>query len=227
MDSLGRSLAEVRRRIEQAAGRSGRSADRVKLIAVSKTVDAERIRALAGHGHGCFGENRVQEALAKIEACGSGLEWHLIGHLQRNKARHAVGVFELIHSVDNEALAVELDRRAERAGLRQKVLVQVNLSAEPTKSGVAADGLSRLAETVAGLAQLDLRGLMTIPPPVENAEESRRWFAALREARDRVQPDVGSLPELSMGMTDDFEIAVEEGATLVRVGRALFGERNF
>lgn len=223
---LRTALATVRRRIEAACDRAERDPAAVRLVAVSKTFPAARVRALVDCGHTLFGENRVQEALSKIEAVGPGATWHLVGHLQRNKARHAVGRFELIHGVDDEKLARELDRRAEAAAVRQGVLLQVNLSSESSKAGLTPEALPALVETVAGLAHLDLRGLMTIPPPPERPEDSRRWFVALRELRDRLADLPGRpLPELSMGMTDDFEVAVEEGATLVRVGRAIFGER--
>lgn len=224
--SLAETLREVRDRMAAACARAGRTPDSVTLVAVSKTVAAARIRELLACGHQRFGENRVQEALGKMPEVGPAARWDLVGHLQRNKSRHAVGVFELIHSLDSVALARELDRRAELAGRRQAVLIQVNVSGESTKYGVGEDGLVPLAELVARLPHLELRGLMTIPPPVERPEQSRPWFARLRELRDRVQRASGlPLPELSMGMTDDFEVAIEEGATLVRVGRALFGER--
>lgn len=178
-------------------------------------------------GQVLFGENRVQEALTKISEVGPGVVWHLVGHLQRNKARHAVGAFELIHGVDGIDLARELDRRAAALGIRQRVLVQLNLAGEETKAGIPETELDRLLEGVATLSALDLRGLMTIPPPTDEPEASRPWFARLREIRDRAQGAIGRpLPELSMGMTDDFEVAVEEGSSLVRIGRALFGERQ-
>jgi pyridoxal phosphate enzyme (YggS family) len=155
------------------------------------------------------------------------VRWHLVGHLQSNKARHAVGAFDLIHSVDGTPLAAEMDRRAAAAGLVQPVLVHVNLAREATKSGVSGEEAIDLIRSVRGLPHLDVKGLMTIPPPVEDAERSRPWFARLRalreEARDRLGAD---LPELSMGMSDDFEVAIEEGATIVRVGTAIFGERS-
>lgn len=226
MTVLARRLHEVRYRIAAACARSRRDPASVALVAISKTVPAERVREAMAAGQPVFGENRVQEALAKIEAVGAPARWHLVGRLQRNKARHAVGRFELIHSIDGADLARELDRRAAAADRVQPVLLQVNLSHEPTKAGVDAKGLDALIEAVAALGHLELRGLMTIPPPVNDPEESRPWFARLREARDRASARVGrTLPELSMGMTDDFEVAVEEGATLVRVGRAIFGER--
>jgi pyridoxal phosphate enzyme (YggS family) len=150
----------------------------------------------------------------------------MIGHLQRNKAKQAVGRFELIHSVDNLALAAELDKRAGNAGVRQPVLVQINQAGELSKSGVAPDHLDTLVKAVLDSTNLELRGLMTIPPPVSDPEDARHWFRELREMRDRLQESHGrQLPELSMGMTDDFEVAIEEGATLIRVGRAIFGER--
>jgi len=174
-----------------------------------------------------FGENRVQEALTKMPEVAGSACWHLVGHLQRNKARHAVGAFELIHSVDGVALAQEIDRRAGAAGIRQPVLLQVNLAGEASKHGAEASGIEALLEQAAVLEHLEVRGLMTIPPPVEHAEDSRGAFAGLRELRDRLSQASGmALPDLSMGMTGDFEVAIEEGATLVRVGRALFGERG-
>ncbi len=196
------------------------------LVAVSKTVPAERLREMLGCGHAVFGENRVQEALRKIPLVGPGARWHLVGHLQRNKARHAVGGFDLIHSVADVDLARELDRRAAAAGIVQPCLVEVNVAGEGTKEGVDEGGLPELLDAILPLEHLELRGLMCIPPPVEHAEQARGWFARLREVRDRAAARAGhALPELSMGMTDDFEVAVEEGATLVRVGRGLFGER--
>ena len=224
---IGAAFASVVERIAQAVARADRDPASVRLIAVSKTVALDRIGELLDLGHNLLGENRVQEALEKMDRLGDSAIFHLVGHLQRNKARHVVGRFELIHGVDSEALAVEIDKRAATAGVRQAILLQVNLSDEPTKAGVGEDGLSGLVETVSALPHIDLRGLMTIPPPVELPEQSRVWFVHLREARDRVAERFGlDLPDLSMGMTGDFEVAVEEGATLVRVGRAIFGERR-
>lgn len=226
MSDPARALEEVRRRISDACRRSGRDPSSVTLVAVSKTVSAERVRELMECGQTLFGENRVQEALHKIPLVGAGARWHLVGHLQRNKARHAVGAFELIHSVDDVELARELDRRAGAAGITQPVLVEVNVAQEPTKHGIEEAALVSVLEAICGLEHLDPRGLMCIPPAVEPAELAREWFARLRELREEASSRLGRpLPELSMGMTDDFEVAVEEGATLVRVGRALFGER--
>ena len=225
--ALARALAQVRYRIAAACARARRNPGEVRLVAVSKTVPAERVREVLACGQAVFGENRVQEALAKIPEVGAGATWHLVGHLQRNKARHAVGAFELIHSVDDLELAEEIDRRAAARGIVQAVLVQLNLSGEATKSGAEASAAVELVAGMKAMPHLDVRGLMTIPPPEEDPEASRPWFRALRELRDRAAEAVGSpLPELSMGMTGDFEVAVEEGATLVRIGTAIFGSRG-
>jgi len=209
-----------------ACARAGRAVDDVRLVAVSKTFPPARVCELMDCGHTLFGENRVQEALDKIPEVGPRARWHMIGHLQKNKARHVVGAFELIHGVDSVALARELDRRAAARGLTQPILIQLNISVEETKFGVPESDLGALLDAVAGMPALDLQGLMTIPPPVVDPEDSRRWFARLRERRDESSSRLGRpLPELSMGMTDDFEVAIEEGATLIRVGRAIFGER--
>ena len=224
---LRTTLERIRERIEEACDRSGRAPGSVVLVAVSKTFPAERVREVLDAGQRDFGENRVQEALGKIDDVGPGPRWHMIGTLQRNKARHVAGRFALVHSVDGAGLARELGRRASAAGVVQPVLVQVNQGGEGSKSGVAMDDLPALVDVVLGCDALDLRGLMSIPPPAVRPEDARPWFAALRELRDRQEILVGRrLPELSMGMSDDFEVAIEEGATLVRVGRALFGERR-
>jgi pyridoxal phosphate enzyme (YggS family) len=212
--------------MSEACARAGRSPAEVRLVAVSKTFPAEVVRELMACGHDLFGENRVQEALDKIAEVGPGAIWHMVGHLQRNKARHAVGAFELIHSVDSVALAREIDRRAAERGIVQPILLQLNLGAEQSKSGAGAGEVEALARAAAALPALELRGLMAIPPPGPSAAAARGWFAKLRELRDGCARQLGRpLPELSMGMTDDFEVAIEEGATLIRVGRALFGER--
>ncbi len=223
---LKEALESVQERIANGCARSGRDPADVRLIAVTKTVGHERIRELLDCGHSLLGENRVQEALQKMPRVGARAQWHLIGHLQRNKARQAVGAFELIHGVDSLKLASEIDRRARMAEIRQPVLVQVNLALEQSKFGASEKELPALLEAAAAMENLVLRGLMIIPPMPEKAEHSRKWFVKLRQIRDRESQRTGVLlPELSMGMTDDFEVAVEEGATLVRVGRAIFGER--
>jgi pyridoxal phosphate enzyme (YggS family) len=199
----------------------------VRLVAVSKTVPVAAIREALEAGQTLFGENRVQEAVAKMGEAGPAAHWHLVGHLQRNKAKQAVGAFELIHGVDDRELAVELSRRAGTRAVAQPVLVQVNLAGEPTKAGAGEAALLPLVEEIARLPHLELRGLMIIPPPADDPEASRLWFRRLRQLRDRAASALGrELPELSMGMTEDFEVAIEEGATLVRVGRAVFGERS-
>jgi pyridoxal phosphate enzyme (YggS family) len=227
VSEVARRLAAVRERIARACDKAQRDPAGVTLVAISKTVPAEVIREAIDAGQTLFGENRVQEALPKIEALAAAARWHLVGHLQKNKARHAAGAFELIHGVDDLALAVELDRRAAAAGLAQPVLVQANLAGEITKHGEGEAGLLPLVAGVAALPHLVLRGLMIIPPIVADPEASRPWFARLRALRDAAGARLGrTLPDLSMGMTDDFPVAVEEGATLVRVGRAIFGDRG-
>jgi len=224
--SVNEALDAVLERIAAACDRAGRPTGDVQLVAVSKTMPAARVNAVIDAGQRILGENKVQEALDKRDAVRPEARWHFIGHLQRNKARHVAGKFELIHSVDNEKLAAELDKRSAAAEVVQPVLLQLNLSGEATKSGVDEGGLAALIDVVADLGALDLQGLMTIPPPVATPEDNRPFFARLAELRDGAANRAGRpLPELSMGMTDDFEVAIEEGATLVRVGRAIFGDR--
>jgi hypothetical protein len=226
---LAARLAEVRGRIAAAAARSGRDAAGITLVAVSKGVPAPVIAAAAAAGQRVFGENRVQEALAKAEVGGRGLAWHLLGHLQRNKAKAAARFFDAVESLDSLALAADLDARAGEAGRRPRVLVQVKVAGEPTKSGIAPEAAPQLIEAAAGLAHLELAGLMTIPPPPGTPEDSRPWFARLRELRDRWDGACcprGTLRELSMGMSADYEVAIEEGATIIRVGSAIFGART-
>ncbi len=227
MTGAARALEEVRAGVLSACERARRDPGTVRIVAVSKGFPASRVREVLECGHALFGENRVQEALSKMAEVGPEARWHLVGHLQRNKARRAAGAFELIHSVDEFGLARELGHRAAAAGIVQPVLVQVNLSRETTKSGVTEEDLLGILEGVLGQRCLDLRGLMTLPPPPAHPEDSRRFFARLRELRDDLARRLGRpLPELSMGMTDDYGVAVEEGATLVRIGRAIFGDRE-
>ena len=214
------NLEKVQQAVERAAQRAGRKPDDVLLIAVSKTVEIERITLAVEAGVKALGENRVQEAKEKIAALGRPVPWHLIGSLQTNKAKEAVHCFDWIHSVDREWLARELDRRAHQAGHVLKVLVQVNVGDEPQKGGAQPAELKRLLDAITGCRNLDVRGLMCIPPAVENAEASRPWFRRLRELRD-----ASGLEHCSMGMSGDFEVAIEEGATMVRVGTAIFGPR--
>jgi hypothetical protein len=221
-------LAEVRGRIAGAAARAGRRPEEVLLVAVSKTVPAPVVARAFAAGQRVFGENRVQETSGKAAACSPEISWHLIGHLQRNKAKAAARLFDVVESLDSIDAAVDLDRRAAEAGRRLRVLVQVMVAAEATKSGVAPQAAPALIEAAVRLPHLELAGLMTIPPPSGTPEGSRRWFALLRTLRDRwdgVCCPRGTLRELSMGMSADYEVAIGEGATIVRVGSAIFGAR--
>ena len=224
---LAHNLAAVRARIAAAAGRIGREAEEVAVVAVSKTVPLERLRSAPAAGIADLGENRVQEAAPKIEVLGHAVTWHLVGHLQSNKAKAAARLFDLIHSVDDVEVATALDRQAGALGKRQRVLFQVNLAGEESKSGFAPAELHTVVERLAALPHLRPEGLMTIAPQGAGEEDLRGVFRALRLLRDQLAPAFRGEPwrHLSMGMTDDYEIAVEEGATLVRVGRAIFGER--
>jgi pyridoxal phosphate enzyme (YggS family) len=215
---IAANIAAVRARIAAAAARVGRDPAGVRLIVVSKTQPIERVQAAVAAGARDIGENYVQEATAKRAAVGAAARWHLIGHLQRNKAARALELFDLIHSVDTPALGEALARHAAARGRPARVLVEVNVGGEASKRGVAPADLPALLERLRD-PHLVVEGLMTVPPPGPS-ERTREYFRHLRALRD-----AGGMPELSMGMTDDFEIAVEEGATMVRVGRAIFGER--
>ncbi len=214
--------------IGEAARRVGRDPAGIRVVGASKTVPVERLRPLVRAGLGILGENYLQEAKAKIAALDLPVSWHFIGHLQTNKAAAAVQLFDLIHSVDRPSLAQALERAAARQGKIQDILLEVNLGGEASKSGVAPEDAAALLTACAGLPHLRVRGLMTMPPWFPEPEDVRPYFRGLRELRDRLQalqlPGV-QLLELSMGMSDDFAVAVEEGATLVRIGTALFGPR--
>ncbi len=225
------NIRDVRRRIEAAARRSGRDASRVTLVAVSKTFDAGVVRAAAEAGQTHFGENRVQEGLDKIEAlAGLDLTWHLIGHLQSNKAKKAAAAFAWVQSVDSLELLRKIDGAAVEHGSRPNVLVQADLANEATKFGADEAVVGDLVKAALDARAVQLRGLMIVPPIPETPDASRPWFTRLRSLRDAL---VGAgtpadrLSELSMGMSDDFEVAVEEGATIVRVGSAIFGRRAY
>ncbi|MEK6654836.1 MAG: YggS family pyridoxal phosphate-dependent enzyme [Thermodesulfobacteriota bacterium] len=222
------NIRQIREAMAEAARRSGRPASSVRLMAVTKTVDDDRILAAIRAGVEIIGENYVQEAKRKIEKMGNESEWHMIGHLQTNKAKYAVRLFDMIHSVDRLELAAELDRRARADGRVMKVLIEVNVSGEETKSGVPLATARDLVRAVALLENISIRGLMTMPPWFDDPEEARPFFRALRELRDQITgegiPQV-EMRELSMGMTGDYAVAIEEGATLVRIGRGIFGER--
>jgi pyridoxal phosphate enzyme (YggS family) len=225
-EGIAERLAGVRRRIEAAAVRSGRPVSAVTLVAVTKTMPVEAIRAALTAGVTILGENRVQEARDKIAALPGAARWHLIGHLQTNKAKMAVDLFDRIHSLDSMRLADELHRHAAEAGRRVRCLVQVNVGGEAQKNGVAEDEVRPLLEAVSRLPDIVVEGLMAIPPYLPDPEAVRPFFRRLRRLRDALTADGFSLPDLSMGMTHDFEVAVEEGATLVRVGTAIFGSRD-
>ena len=220
MQDIRANLERVRERVARAAERAGRRAEDVLLVGVSKPVDVARIRAAIAAGLGALGENRVQEARDKITELGRTVQWHLVGHLQTNKVRDALELFDVIHSVDRIDLARELDRRARAKGRTIDAFVQVNVGGELSKGGWPPEAVETAVGAISALSGLKLRGLMTIPPAVERAEDARAWFRTLRKLAER-----HGLPELSMGMSADFEVAIEEGATMVRVGTAVFGPR--
>ncbi len=229
-EPLAVRLADVRARMGAAAERSGRQPDEVRLIAISKTQPASAVKQLIELGAVDFGENRVQEAEGKIAEIGrEKVRWHLVGHLQANKARRAVNLFDVIHSVDTLDLAQRLDRLCVEEGReRLPVLIQVDLGHEETKSGIDESELNHLVEGLGPLTRLKLAGLMTLPPFFDDPEQSRPFFRRLRELRDELKQRGAfgeRTGELSMGMTHDFEVAIEEGATMVRIGTAIFGER--
>jgi len=227
MASIAENLERVGEQIAQAASKAGRAIDEIELVAISKTHDAEKVREAIEAGQTLFGESRVQEARVKIPELPSNLRWHFVGHLQKNKIRHALPLFELIHSVDSLALAKDINRIAEEDGLHPRVLLEVNVAGEGSKFGFTPEKLREDLENLLGLPRLSILGLMTIPPIADEAEASRKHFVQLREVRDRLQTEFHvDLAQLSMGMTQDFAVAVEEGATLVRVGTAIFGERS-
>jgi len=239
VETLRARLGEIEERVERALDRSGRPAGSVTIVGVSKTVPAAVVRAAFAAGIRHVGENRVQEGREKQAALDDlPLTWHLVGHLQRNKVRYVVGSWALIHSLDRLALAEELDRRARLAGTVVDCLVQVNIGGEASKSGVAPDGLMALLESLAPLEGIRVRGLMTIPPPADDPQRTRPYFAELRRLAEQVSTafPAGSeasgagarirMEHLSMGMSSDYPVAVEEGATIIRVGEALFGPRS-
>lgn len=231
MNSVASRLAVVREQMAEAALRAGRRVEDVRLVAVSKTFPIEAVREAYAAGQRDFGENKVQEALQKIDA-GADMEigWHLIGHLQSNKARKAAAVADWIHAIDSVDLFRRVDAAAIDAGRMVRVLIQVDLASEATKHGASVDEVPAILEAAAGATGARLCGLMLLPPAADNPDDARRWFRQLRECRDRwidagVAPSL--LTELSMGMSHDFVVAIEEGATIVRVGSAIFGSRQY
>ena len=232
MDSAIRArLAGVRDRVARAAGRAGRDPGSVRVVAVSKTFSADHVRAAAAAGQVDFGENKVQEGLQKIaQTAELQIKWHLVGHLQSNKARKAGAGFDVIHSIDTAALVARLDETAEVAGRRIELLVQVDLAGEATKHGARDEELAAVLEAARGRRAARVVGLMLLPPAADDPEGARPYFRALRDVRDRLLAqgvDGSMLKELSMGMSHDFEVAIEEGATIVRIGTAIFGERVY
>ncbi|MFL6519437.1 MAG: YggS family pyridoxal phosphate-dependent enzyme [Chthoniobacterales bacterium] len=227
MENVAENLERVRAQIAEAAKKAGRALDEIELVAISKTHEAEKVRLAFEAGQQLFGESRVQEARAKIPLLPSSARWHFVGRLQRNKVRHALPLFELFHSVDSLELARHINRIAEEEGLRPRILLEVNVAGEGSKIGFAPETLREQMETLLELPRVTIEGLMTIPPLAPEAEGSRQYFVALRELRDQFATKFQvELPQLSMGMTGDFVVAVEEGATLVRVGTAIFGKRT-
>ena len=227
-EQLADNITHVRAAIAQAAERAGRDPQDITLVAVSKTMPLELVRMAYNLGVTNFGENRVQEALPKVEAFHpQGVRWHMIGHVQGNKARKVAGPFVLVHSVDSLHLAGLLNRYAGEQGLRLPILIEVNVAGEASKEGISADEALELAGQVVGLPALRVEGLMTIAPIVEHPEDARPVFRQLRLLRDHLRDAApqSDWQHLSMGMTDDYRVAIEEGATIVRIGRAIFGER--
>jgi PLP dependent protein len=227
MGDVAENLERVRSEIAEAARKSGRALDDIELVAISKTHEADKVRAAFDAGQELFGESKVQEARAKIPLLPAAMRWHFVGRLQKNKVRHALPLFELFHSVDSLELARQMDRIAGDEGFHARVLLEVNVAGEGSKIGFAPETLEAQMEALLELPRLTVEGVMTIPPIAPEAEASRAYFVRLRELRDQLAAkfDV-PLPRLSMGMTGDFLIAVEEGATLVRVGTAIFGKRT-
>ena len=221
-------LAEVRGRMAEAARKAGRKPEEIELVAVTKTHPPEALAEAIAAGQTLFGENRVQEARTKMPLVSSRARWHFIGHLQKNKLRQALPIFEMLHSIDSLELAREAQRVADEDAQRPRVLLEVNVAGEGSKFGFKPAALEAELETlIAETPRLEVLGLMAIPPFSPKPEDSRRYFAVLRELRDGLQEKLRvGLPELSMGMSGDYEVAIEEGATLVRVGTAIFGERK-
>ena len=223
---IAENLNSIQQRIAAACARAGRDAASVRLLAVSKTHPPESIRALVECGQLLFGENKIQEAKAKIPLCPGKARWQFIGHLQSNKVRDAVELFEMIQGVDSLSIAKEISKRAEQAAKTMPILLEVNVAGEASKFGYAPERLLAELNELNVLPRIEIHGLMAIPPYAPVAEKARPYFKKLREIKERAEVVLGApLPELSMGMSGDFEVAIEEGATLVRVGTALFGER--
>ena len=230
MSSIKDNLLRVLERMDQAARKASRNPGEITLVAVSKTVETARIREAIEAGATILGENYVQEAREKIDEIGHGVQWHMVGHLQRNKAKYAVTLFDYMHSIDGISLADEIDRRAAQKGKKVRGLVEVNLSGETSKFGIGPDAVVDLIRHIAPLEHISIEGLMTMPPYFNEPEKARPYFIRLRELRDRIEGEGIEgvrMDELSMGMSGDFEVAIEEGATMIRVGTTIFGERRY
>lgn len=226
-DNIAANVLEVKQRIAEASVRSGRDPSAAELLVVSKTWPAENVAEVAAVGHLAFGENRVQEAEEKIPCLPDHLHWHLIGHLQRNKVRKALPLFQTIHTIDSLKLARYTSNIAAEIGKKPQVYLQVDLAGEESKNGYLVDNLRRDLDNLLALQHLSIIGLMCIPPMAASPEDARPWFVQLRELRDELETRSGrALPGLSMGMSGDFEVAIEEGSTIVRVGSAIFGSRS-
>ena len=226
MGNIAANIKGIIHKIKLAAERVGRKEESVKLVAVTKTVDVSKIKEAIRAGIKIIGENRVQEAREKFKDIGKEVEWHLIGHLQTNKVKYIFDIFSLIHSVDSLSLAEEIQKRAENKGLETDILIEVNLSGEKTKFGILPEKAINFVKDISRFKNINIMGLMTIPPFSESPEDSRKYFKMLRMLRDDIQREGIEMKELSMGMSNDFEVAVEEGATMVRIGTAIFGERR-
>jgi pyridoxal phosphate enzyme (YggS family) len=230
VSSIKDNLLRVLERMDQAARKASRNPGEITLVAVSKTVEIARIREAIEAGATILGENYVQEAREKIDEIGHGVQWHMVGHLQRNKAKYAVTLFDYLHSIDGISLAHEIDRRAAQKGEKVRGLAEVNLLGETSKFGIGPDAVVDLIRHIAPLEHISIEGLMTMPPYFNEPEKARPYFIRLRELRDRIEGEGIEgvrMDELSMGMSGDFEVAIEEGATMIRVGTAIFGERRY
>jgi pyridoxal phosphate enzyme (YggS family) len=227
--NIAANINAIKKKMAEAAARCNRAPDSIKLLAVTKTVSPSAIARAIDAGINMFGENYVQEAKEKIAVMERDVQWHMIGHLQTNKAKYAVNLFDYIHSVDRMELAREIDKRAGLSGRNINILIEINVSGEETKNGIPADEAAGLIKDVSLLENISVKGLMTMAPYSDNPENSRPYFSALKNLQKNIIKEgiTGiQMEELSMGMTDDFEIAIEEGATIVRIGRAIFGERK-
>lgn len=227
--NIAKNLASIQERIKKAATACGRNPEEVRLVAVSKTIPAETVKKAMDAGVSILGENYVQEARKKIEILGKDVPWHFIGHLQSNKAKYAVDLFDMIHSIDSSHLAERLNREAQKKDRIMPVLIQVNISGEDTKHGIDSRKILKLIKDISTFQNLNIQGLMTMPPWSSDPEDSRPYFSSLRKLRDELESrglENVNLKELSMGMSADFEVAIEEGATLIRIGTSIFGPRN-